>query len=363
MKVVIDAGHGGHDPGARGKRGQEKDIALSIALKLGAMITSECPDVEVIYTRKTDVFIELHKRAQIANQNQADLFISIHCNATRSTAPHGTETWVMGLHKSDENLEVARLENSAILKEDDYIAQYDGFDPNSPEAYIIFSMFQNAYIDNSLLLASHVQDHFRDGARRTDRGVKQAGFLVLYRTTMPGILVETGFISNPSEEQYLMSEAGQSEISSAILKAFKDYKNGVQIRKRPETDDSLLQGEAMPGNIGHTGSGIAMGSAQQAGTGGTENPAKETGVVYRIQLRTSAEKISTSDTYFKGRKDIREYYQDGMYKYTAGNTATFGEAVALQQQLRASGFKDAFVVAFNNGKRISVEEARKLSGN
>ncbi|MCF8388407.1 MAG: N-acetylmuramoyl-L-alanine amidase, partial [Bacteroidales bacterium] len=185
-KVVIDAGHGGRDPGALGKNSREKDIALSIALKTGGYIEKYLPDVEVIYTRKSDRFVELHKRAQIANEAQADLFISIHCNANNSSQPYGTETYVMGLHKSQANLEVAQKENAAILKEEDYQAEYEGFDPESPEAYIIFSLFQNAFLDQSLEFASLVQNQFKERVGLRDRGVMQAGFLVLYRITMPG---------------------------------------------------------------------------------------------------------------------------------------------------------------------------------
>jgi N-acetylmuramoyl-L-alanine amidase len=227
-KVVIDAGHGGHDPGAVGKTSKEKDIALSIALKTGKFIEENLPDVEVVYTRKTDVFVELYRRARIANEAKADLFISIHCNANKSTTPYGAETYVMGLHKSDANLAVAQTENASILLEDDYHVKYDGFDPTSPEGYIFFTMLQNAYLDQSLSLASNVQKHFRERVNLFDRGVKQAGFLVLYKTTMPSVLIETGFISNVKEEKILASDEGQTYIASAIFRAVKDYKRLVE---------------------------------------------------------------------------------------------------------------------------------------
>ncbi len=222
--VVIDPGHGGRDPGAVGRNVKEKDLTLAIALQLGQYIKESMPDVKVIYTREKDEFVELFRRAQIANENNADLFISIHCNSSRSTSAYGTETFVMGLHRSQANLEVARKENASILYEEDYMDTYDGFDPHSPEANIIFSLYQNAYLDQSLSVASLIQDQFRERAQRVDRGVKQAGFLVLYQITMPGILVEAGFLSNPREEQYLMSETGQAHIASAIFRAFRDYK-------------------------------------------------------------------------------------------------------------------------------------------
>ena len=227
-KVVIDAGHGGDDPGAVGKKSKEKDNALSIALKLGKCIKDNLPEVQVIYTRSTDKFVELYKRARIANEEKADLFISIHCNSTKKPESTGTETWVMGLHKSQANLEVAKKENSTILLENDYSQQYDGFDPNSPEANIIFSLYQNVYLDQSLILASKIQNQFTNKVGRVNRGVKQAGFLVLYKTTMPGVLVETGFISNPAEEEYLISEKGQTQIASAIFRAVREYKNELE---------------------------------------------------------------------------------------------------------------------------------------
>ncbi len=226
--VVIDAGHGGKDPGAMGRHAKEKDITLAIALKVGYYIKRCCPDVKVIYTRTTDVFIPLYKRAEIANKNKADLFISIHVNSSPNHRVQGASTYVMGLHKDEENLKVAMLENKAILYEKNYRTTYDNFDINSPEAYIIFSLYQNAYLDLSLKFASLVQDQFRERAKRIDRGVHQAGFLVLWRTTMPSVLIEVGYISNPHEERYLMSRYGQDIIASAIYRAFKQYKAQVE---------------------------------------------------------------------------------------------------------------------------------------
>ncbi len=221
--VVIDAGHGGHDPGCLGSTVYEKKIALAIALKVGGYIEKYFPDVKVVYTRKTDIFIELHERAAIANRNKADLFISIHCNAGPSKV-FGTETYVMGLHKSNDNLNVAKRENEVILMEENYAEHYDGFDPNSPEAHIIFSLYQNAYIDQSISLASKIQHQFENRAKRSSRGVRQAGFLVLYKTAMPSVLIETGFLTNKNEEKYLKTALGQDYISSAIYRAFKAFK-------------------------------------------------------------------------------------------------------------------------------------------
>jgi N-acetylmuramoyl-L-alanine amidase len=223
-RVVIDAGHGGHDHGCSGKHSREKHVALDIALKVGGYIQEQLPDVEVIYTRTTDVFVELHERAAIANRAHADVFISIHCNANTSTRPYGTETYVMGLHRNEANLDVAKRENAVITLEDDYNQHYDGFDPHDPTAHIIFSLFQGAHLEQSIELAGRIEEQFAERVGRKSRGVKQAGFLVLYKTTMPAVLIETGFLTNPGEENFLASEEGKVYMASAIFRAFRDYK-------------------------------------------------------------------------------------------------------------------------------------------
>jgi N-acetylmuramoyl-L-alanine amidase len=221
--IVIDAGHGGHDPGCNGGDSKEKNVTLSIALKLGKLIKDSLDDVKVIYTRDDDTFVELYERSAIANRNNADIFISIHCNANKNKDAYGTETYAMGLHKTTGWLDVAKRENASILQESDYEKNYDGFDPTSPEAHIMFSLYQNAYLDQSLVLASKVEDQFREH-NRVSRGVKQAGFLVLWKTTMPSILIETGFLSNASERKVLSTESGQKEVALSIFKAVKQYK-------------------------------------------------------------------------------------------------------------------------------------------
>lgn len=221
--VVIDAGHGGHDHGCKGSGSKEKDVALKIALKLGKLIEENMDDVKVIYTRKTDVFVELHERAEIANRNKADLFICIHCNGGSKVA-YGTETFVMGLHKSEDNLAVSKRENESVLLEKDYKTKYDGFDPNSPESNIIFNLYQNAYRDKSLIFASKVQYQFTEKAGRFDRGVKEAGFVVLWRTAMPSVLIETGFLTNPREEKYMVNDKNQLTLATCLFNAFKEYK-------------------------------------------------------------------------------------------------------------------------------------------
>lgn len=341
-KIVIDAGHGGHDPGTVGKYSKEKDIALKIALKFGKYVEENFPDLEVIYTRKTDVFVELYKRAEIANKNNADLFISIHCNGVRSSTPYGTETFVMGLDKSEANLEIARKENAVILMEDNYSDRYD-YDPNSPEAYIIFSLYQNVYLDQSLNIASKVQTQFRERVKLNDRGVKQAAFIVLYRTTMPGILIETGFLSNPNEEKFLMSDLGQTYIASAIYRAFKEYKTEYESQKIP-SNQALSEIES----VEHNPLPESKGDEQSS-------------VVFKVQLFSSENDLPLDAECFKNLNGVQKYYNDGLYKYTIGEVNSFDEAAKLKKQLRRDGFKDAFVIAFNNGERIKVNEAVKLT--
>ena len=333
-KVVIDAGHGGHDSGAIGKNSREKDIVLKIALQTGKYIEENFHDVEVIYTRKTDKFIELYRRAQIANEENADLFISIHCNSNPSSRPFGTETFVMGLHKSAANLEVAKTENSAILLESDHAINYEGFDPNSDEAYIIFSIFQNLFLDQSLDMAMRVQQQFRERVSRVDRGVKQAGFWVLYKTTMPGILVETGFLSNPEEEKFLLSENGQIYIASAIYRAFKEYKINFE-------EKNLVDAAELP---------IVE----------VTEPAKEEEVFFRVQFASYKSPKSLNNKKFKKLKEVQEYYHKGMYKYTAGNEKTLEKALQLKGEMTGKGYKDAFIVAFVGEKRVTLDEAQEF---
>ncbi len=358
--VVIDPGHGGRDYGAIGRRANEKDIALAISLKLGEYIREYLPEVEVIFTREKDVFVPLHERAQIANDNKADLFISIHCNSASSHRAQGTETFVMGLHRSEANLEVARRENKSILYEDDYLETYDGFDPHSPEANIIFSLYQNAYLDQSLKMASLVQDQFRERARRIDRGVKQAGFLVLYEIAMPGILVETGFISNSAEEQYLMSSSGQAYLASAIFRAFRDYKEeqdalfAEQNRYRNRLDEEAT-------TYADEISGPATGS-DAVDTSDSNDIADETAgeIIFRVQFNSMAEKVSVNDPRFDGINDIYVYHYEGLYRYTAGKEQSLEQANEVQRTLHDKGYHDAFVVAFMDNERIPAREAIRL---
>ncbi len=227
-KIVIDPGHGGKDPGTHGEISKEKDVALKISMELARIIRDNMPDVEVICTRQDDSFPELHERADVANQKDADLFISIHANWISNPNIHGTETYVMGLHKSEANLKVAQRENAVILAEEGGITDYDGFDPNSPESYILFSLYQSAFQQNSLRLADKIEDQFKNRVGRRSRGVKSAGFLVLWRTSMPSVLVEVGYLSNPKEERELNDPLNQVYIASGIYRAFRDYKTEIE---------------------------------------------------------------------------------------------------------------------------------------
>lgn len=368
-KVVIDPGHGGKDPGAVGKISKEKDLVLAISLKLGELIKANHSDVEVIYTRDKDEFVELHKRAALANEVEADIFISVHVNAISGANAYGAETFAMGLHVSEENLRVAKLENSVVLQEENYEDNYQGFDPTSPESHIIFSLYQNAYLERSLKLAQKMQYYFNAEAGRYDRGVKQAGFLVLWRTSMPAILVECGFISNPEEEKFMNTAEGQEKLANAIYNAFRDYKvayenqgkeiganyddeqnhtNDTEIKEHDEEiqnqedieDDNIKESNVIPA------SGIY---------------AKEelpNGVIYGVQIKSSQNKVQENDKMFELEHQIYMYFHTGMYKYFVGGTSDYDEILILQSKLRST-YKDCFVIAFKNGQRITISEAHK----
>ncbi len=320
--IVIDAGHGGKDPGALGKQSKEKDIALAIALKLGKLIETNLTDVKIIYTRTNDKFIELHKRSEIANKNNADLFISIHVDANKATQVTGTSTFVMGLNKADKQLEVVKRENAVILIEDDYKVKYDGFDPNSPESDIIFSLYQNAYLEQSIIIAEEVQNQFKE-SQRTDRDVRQAGLVVLWNCSMPSILIETGFITNQEEEKYLLTENGQNTIASSIFKAIKLYKNTLE--------------------------------------GNSEDNIKDN-VIFKIQIAYTGKKIDTIPDNFNGISNV-ECFEDGhYYRYFTGNAKTYDEIAELQEEIRKK-VPESYVIAFNNGKIITIKEALKILNN
>lgn len=357
--VVIDAGHGGHDPGAVGKISKEKDINLNVALRLGKLIEKNCRDTKVIYTRRKDVFVKLDRRAEIANNAKADLFISIHTNSLKNNRTvQGPSTWTLGLAKSDANLEVAKRENAVILYEDDYQTRYAGFNPNSAESYIIFEFMQDQYMEQSVQLASLVQKQFKNSCKRTDRGVHQAGFLVLKASAMPSILVELGFISTPEEERFLNSEKGVQTLAQGIYEAFCTYKNGQMKRK----------GKASAGQPEQT-SGTAAESNVEATEETTDTTTERTPSqipdrpsqisdrpVFKIQFMASDQKLKSSDKRLKGLSPVEWYRENGLYKYTCGATEDYNEALRMKKKV-AQKFKDAFIIAFRNGKKTNTQQA------
>ena len=374
--VVIDAGHGGKDPGSLGKKSREKNIALAVSLKLGVYLEENYPDLNVLYTRKTDVFVELKDRANIANKAKADLFICIHANSGNSAA-YGTETYVMGNAKTDANLRAAQRENSVILLEDNYEEKYQNFDPYNPVSYIIFTMGQAAYQTQSIAFAEKIQAQFRDRVGRKDRGVKMEHFLVLHQTTMPSVLVETGFISNLEEEKFLMSTKGQDYLASAVYRAFREYKEEIENKSKLMLDESVneeLKKEKRPvievvkesSKNGNKNDVVDLKSEELKklieeklkGPKGEMN--SKLGIVFKVQIATSKKKLPLKPENFKGLKEVEMYEYGVSYGYTYGNEPNWESAGILQQKAKDNGFIDAFVVAFNNGKRIAVGEAVKL---
>lgn len=360
--VCIDAGHGGHDPGCHGASAKEKHVALAMALKLGKHIEDNFPDVKVVYTRKTDVYLKLWERAAIANKAKADLFICIHANANDNKAAFGTETYVMGLHKSESNLNVAKRENSSILLEEDYKTKYSDFDPNSPESYIVLTMRQDAFIDQSLSFAAKIQQQFKERVGRKDRGVKQAGFLVLHQTNMPSVLIETGFLTNKEEEKFLASAQGQDYMSSAVYRAFKSYKYEIEGKEGAENEsvkEKEIIKEVKPKIIEKSKTKQEI-KKQKREDKKNKNELVEEGVVFKVQFATSSKKLELLPQNFKGLENVELYKAGGLYRYVVGKETNMTDANSLQLKVRNKGYRDAFVIAFSNGKRISISEALKL---
>lgn len=345
--IVIDAGHGGKDPGAVGNGQQEKAINLGVALRLGRMIGEQLPDVKVVYTRRDDRFIPLADRSRIASEAGGDLFISIHTNASPNREVTGTETYVMGEDKGNRNLSVVMRENAVISLEADYTSRYEGYDPNSSESLIIFSLMQYAYQSQSLSLAELIQGQYAAHAQRRNKGVKQAGFLVLWRTPMPSVLTEVGFISNPAEAKFLGSAAGQERIAASIFRAVKEYKRRTDSRTPASAPAS--SGETLPA------AGVSSGtSAEAAGRNGTENAGR---TVFRIQVKSSLSRIPVTRSNFGDYADqVLEKRIDGRYKYYCGSSFSYREALLLQRKVRGS-FPDAFMVAFRDGRTVPLAEA------
>lgn len=374
-KVVLDAGHGGKDPGCKGASSKEKDNALAIVLHLGALIREAHPDVEVIYTRDSDVFIELNERAAIANRNNADLFISVHCNSISVSTVKGTETYVMGLHTAAHNLEVAKRENASIYLEDNYEKNYEGYDPNSPEAHILGSVWQSAYLEQSILFASLVQQQAKSTAFRDDKGVKQAGFLVLRETAMPAVLIEAGYLTNRSEEEYIASENGQMQMAQAIFEAFEAYKTKMEgeaaasASKRPETTAAKTAAKTAKGGASvadirpaslqkpkpaetQAAKTVQVSSKTPAGSepkNAGDKPVSKVAEAgpFRIFLLSWPIKMDRNSGQLGLIGDIREEKIDNEYHYFTGNFKTRAEAEQMLPEIRNLGFRTAVIVSGN----------------
>jgi len=360
--VVIDAGHGGHDPGAIGKLAKEKNINLAIALKLGNLIQRNMKDVRVIYTRDRDYFVELYRRAEIANEKKADLFISIHCNANDNHTLKGAETYVMGLHKSQANLEVAKFENASILLESNYQSTYNGFDPNADESYIVFSLNQNSNLAQSTDFAAVIQDQMEERVGMNNRGVRQAGFMVLYKTTMPSVLVEVGYLSNPTEEKFLVSDKGQEYIASAIFRALKNFRtpavNSPETRA-PEVKSYTPSRETITAKLYVDDPVVAQLPKDRTKP---QEKNKRGELSFRVQIAVTTQDIGVNSPEFSRFSQVMVYRHGGMYKYTVGDESSLHEVQKLLDQVKAKGIKDAFIVIFRNGERIPQDEANRILG-
>ena len=358
--VVIDAGHGGHDPGAVGRISKEKNINLKVALKLGQLIEEKCPDTKVVYTRKKDVFVRLDRRAEIANNAKADLFISIHTNSVaKNRTVKGASTWTLGLAKSAENLEVAQRENAVILQESDHETRYAGFNPNSAESYIIFEFMQDQYMSQSVHLASLVQKQFKQTCQRPDRGVHQAGFLVLKACAMPSILVELGFISSPEEEKFLNTEAGTSLLAKGIYQAFVGYKNNQQPDIEPASHtkpaDVVAEKPAASQKPAPSADKPKQANRPQA----TPAPSKQSGeseLVFKVQFLTAPRPLKANDKRLQGLQKVEFYKEGGIYKYTCGASTNYNQVLRTRKSVSAR-YKDAFIVAFRNNQKTDIHQA------
>jgi len=369
--LVIDAGHGGHDPGAMGSISKEKDINLDVSLKFGALVERNFSDVRVVYTRKTDVYLTLQERADVVNNNHANLFVCIHTNSSPSAAAYGSESYTLGLAKSKSNLDVAMRENSVILLEDDYKSKYKGFDPASVDSYIMFEFMQDKYIDKSVDLASSIQKQFSVYARRSDRGVRQAGFWVLHRSACPSVLVELGFISNPSEERYLSSESGQLDMAGAIYNAFVNFKREHDKKSgRQSSSDaySEIKKAKEPVNAQKSDSNdlivkekpVVATTDSDTKTVEKKKAVISTKPVFKLQIAASKVKLSQHSSEFKGLKDIEFFREDGYYKYTTGAETEYSKILKIRKEL-SSKFPQSFIIAFVGDKKISASEALQLN--
>ena len=343
--IVIDPGHGGKDSGTMGTKRfkiYEKHVALSVSLKLGKYISENFPEVEVIYTRNSDVFLELNERTEIANNANADLFISIHCDGFTNPKPSGASVFVMGMSKLKANMDVAMRENAAIYLEDNYQQKYDGFDPKSPESYIVFSLMQNTYLNQSLSFAEEVENQFSTRANRKSRGVKQAPFYVISRTNMPSILVECGFLTNPKEEEFLHTDIGQDYIASAIFRAFRSYKESIEIEDT-KTTQKVVKNDS-----------VFISKNENV----SEETFNEPQLLFKVQIGTFLKSMLNQKQFIE--LDAEEIKVNETYKYYVSSGKDKQKAEKLKIYLQDIGFKGAFLVAFLDGKQISTKEALNL---
>ncbi|MBM3452392.1 MAG: N-acetylmuramoyl-L-alanine amidase [Bacteroidetes bacterium] len=363
--IVIDAGHGGHDSGCLGASKYEKTVCLSIALKLGELIKNSFPNLKVVYTRDKDIFIELHERAAIANRNKADLFICIHANSASPSA-YGAETYVLGLHKTESQKQVAERENSIIKLEQDKGARYKNIDL-SPDALIAIQLQMAIYLDQSIMFAERVQSEFK-AIGRHDRGVRQAGFLVLHQTTMPSVLIETGFLTNLNEEKFLGSNDGQQQMANSIFKAFKRYKNKLEGISEEVTNDKVENKTTEPEMKPEKNQVVSQKDKEQENKNASvdivDSQSDTKGkVIFKIQFDMSEKQVSLNSSRFKGLK-TEEYTHDGVFKYVTGFFLNdFNGANTYKNEVRKLGFSTAFVVAFLDGERINLEKGIKLAQN
>lgn len=360
FKVVLDAGHGAKDFGAVKNNFVEKNIALAVVQKVGKLLGKQ-PNVEVIFTRNSDVFIELVERANIANRANADLFVSIHCNSNPNPDAFGTETYVMGLTKVKSALEVAKNENEVITLEADYKVKYAGYDPKSPESLIGITLMQEEHLEQGIAVASKIQDNFDKQISRKSRGVKQAPFMVLHKTSMPSVLIEMGFISNKNEGQYLNSEEGQNEVAKAIADAVmgykKEYYGGTSIENKIDKDD--LRVERPKETVAPAKKDSAKTTESKAPVTKTETKTDSKGIIFKVQISASGTKLDLVPSNFKGLNNISMVTEGNLYKYMYGETNDYEEAKQLVLEAKAKGFTSSYLIAFKNGKKISIQEAIK----
>ena len=367
--VVLDAGHGGHDAGAVGTFSKEKNINLRFTLLVGDMIKKNIPEAKVIYTRDKDVFVDLNERARIANRNKADLFVSIHTNSSKNTSANGMETFTLGVARSKENMEVAMLENSVIKHEEDYLTKYEGFDPNSVDSYIMFEFMKDQYTDRSITCADFIQTRMINTSKRNDRGVRQAGFLVLRATAMPSVLVELGFISNKDEEKYLNNNDNQVKLATAIFNGIKEYKHELdkksgtsnseelEVRSEELKNDATVEDKVEKLSATQMISGVAQQNSSKLDSAftSTEIPNSEYEYEFFIQYLVSKNNYSADNAVFKGHTPTKVINENNLYKYLVGpfdvNTV-FNERNKITEH-----FPDAFIVAYKEGRKVSTPEA------